>query len=51
MSDVILDVVVLDDDDQQYTAVRLSIPHGEVDQFVSDFEEHFISQYNEAEIL
>lgn len=51
MSDQIMDIVVLDDDDQQMAGIRVAIPPEEVDQFISDFEEHFISNYNEAEIL
>lgn len=49
--DEIIDVVILDDDENQLTGVRIAIPKSELDKFVSDFEEHFISNYNEAEIL
>ena len=49
--DEIINVVILDDDDSQLSGVRIAIPKNELDQFVSDFEEHFISNYNEAEIL
>lgn len=49
--DDIIDVVILDDDENQLTGVRIAIPREELDQFVSDFEEHFIKNYSEAEIL
>ena len=51
MPDEILTIELLNDDDLPLTRLRVAIPREELDQFVSDLEEHFISTYNEAEIL
>jgi len=44
-------VSVFDDTDCALTEVEITIPREELDGFVSDFEDHFIGNYDEAELL
>ncbi len=50
-NEITLTLEVTAPDDSQLAAVGITIPETDLDQFISDFEEHFISNYNDSEIL
>ena len=49
--DEIINVSIMDDNENILSELRIAIPKEELGKFINDFEDHFLKNYDEAELL